>query len=65
MVSRKEYEAMHMKVFMELLRAYNAGVGVTHGANPLNEVTDSLFDEASAITDVYFSRLTTKDGDKP
>ena len=40
-------------VFLELLRAYLAGIGVTHSGDTLGEVTVQLRRDAREISDCY------------
>ena len=49
----KEYNEIHLKVFLELLRTYHNGIGVTHAAQPQEEVGYAIGKEASAITKAY------------
>lgn len=49
----KEYNDIHLKVFLELLRTYHDGIGVTHGVQPPEEAGYYLSKEASAITKAY------------
>ena len=49
----KEYNEIHLKVFLELLRTYHNGIGVTHAAQPQEEVGYHISKEASTITKAY------------
>lgn len=58
----KEYNDIHLKVFIELLRTYHNNIGISHGANPQHEVGYMLSKEASVITKAYLLGRE-KDGD--
>ena len=48
-----EYDKIHLEVFLELLRTYHNGIGVTHAAQPQEEVGYAIGKEASTITKAY------------
>jgi len=49
-----DFEGMRQQIFLELLRSYHAGVGVTHSAEPQEDVAYQLGCEAYAMTKMYF-----------
>ena len=53
-----EYNKIHLKVFLELLRTYHNGIGVAYDAHPQEELAHALSSEASTITKAY---LLTRD----
>jgi hypothetical protein len=55
----KEFKEIHLKVFLELLRTYHNGIGVSHGAEPQEDVARNLSIEANTITEAYlYSRIS-------
>ena len=51
-------ESLTKEIFLEMLRSYNNGVGVTHGANPLEDVARNLTRESYTMALEYQRTLT-------
>lgn len=52
------YEQFHQQVFLELLRFYHNGIGVTHAAEPQDEVAVALAQETNVIVKKYFETVS-------
>jgi hypothetical protein len=50
-------EEFRQQIFLELLRSYHDGIGVTHAAEPQDEVGEQLAREADVIVRAYYREI--------
>lgn len=50
-------DEFRQQVFLELLRSYHNGIGVTHTAEPQAEVGEQLAREADIIVRAYYREI--------
>lgn len=51
------FEEITKNIFIELLRSYHDGIGVTHAAEPQDKVGEQLAREADVIVRAYYREI--------